>query len=301
MGRGINERAGPLRARPLICVAPRGPPPPHVTDCVYTPLMNTTPSTPPMRVVFLGSGSSGNATAVAFGGQVLLIDCGFSAREVAKRLESVGLSADSVAAIVLTHEHSDHVRGVEVFARRHGCPVFATRGTAFASGLDGRVAELKALRRGEQVRIASFGVLPFATSHDASEPVGYRVEVGGSAFGLASDTGVLTPEAAEALADVDVLGIESNHDVEMLERGPYPPFLKRRILSADGHLSNPDAADALERLVCDRLRCVVGVHRSNTNNTARLAQTALASRLAALGHPASVSVAAQATCLEADL
>ncbi len=247
-----------------------------------------------LRVVFLGSGSGGNAVAVTDGATTVLIDCGFSAREVARRMTLAGLDANSVSAILLTHEHSDHLRGVEVFARRHGCAVHATRGTRMVAGLDNIDSEVCALIAGEEVRVGSLTVLPFRTSHDAADPVGFRVQAeNGERFGLATDTGVLTPESAEALADVDVLGIESNHDLGMLECGPYPSFLKRRIRSAQGHLSNPDAADALEALASTRLRRVFALHRSDTNNTPSLAKRALTARLEVIGLRVPVSVAPQ--------
>lgn len=248
----------------------------------------------PLRVVFLGSGSRGNATAVSDGTTTLLIDCGFSAREVARRMALAGLNADDVSTILLTHEHSDHLRGVEVFARRHGCAVHATRGTRMAAGLDQLANEVCSLAPGTDVRIGSLTVLAFRTSHDAAEPVGFCIQAeNGERFGLATDTGILTPESAEALAEVDLLGIESNHDLRMLENGPYPGYLKHRIRSAHGHLSNPDAADALEVLVSARLRHVFALHRSDTNNTPSLAKRSLVARLDAIGVRARVDVAPQ--------
>lgn len=266
---------------------------------VYTARMTQTSD---LRVVFLGSGSGGNAVAVTDGTTTVLIDCGLSAREVARRMALEGLSADGVAGILLTHEHSDHLRGVEVFSRRHRCEVFATTGTRRAAGLDAMAACVVGIAGGSEVRIGTLCVVPFRTSHDAAEPVGFRVTTpGGMVFGLATDTGVLTPEAAEALADLDVLGLESNHDLRMLEAGPYPGFLKRRILSRDGHLSNPDAADALEALASDRLKRVIAVHRSDTNNTASLARRGLLARLGAIGLEIPVDVAPQSMPLCCEL
>ncbi len=252
------------------------------------------PQSSKLRVVFLGSGSGGNAVAVSDGVTTLLIDCGFSARETARRMALVGLDAGSVSAILLTHEHSDHLRGVEVFARRHTCSVHATLGTRRAAGLDDLDSEVCSLTAGSEVRVGSLTVLPFHVSHDAAEPVGFRIEANnGERFGLATDTGVLTPEARLALAEVDLLGIESNHDLGMLENGPYPSFLKRRIRSAEGHLSNPDAADALEALASTRLSRVFALHRSDTNNTPSLARRALMARLEVIGLKVPVDVAPQ--------
>ena len=252
-----------------------------------------------LRVVFLGSGSGGNCTAVTDGTTTLLIDCGFSAREVARRMSAAGLSPDSVEAILLTHEHSDHLRGVEVFARRHSCSVRATRGTRMAAGLDAIGSEVITLVPGDESTVGTLTVVTFRTSHDAAQPVGFRVTAPcGTSFGLATDTGVLTSETAEALAEVDLLGIESNHDLSMLENGPYPSFLKRRIRSAQGHLSNPDAADALELLASSRLRHVYALHRSDTNNTASIAKRTLVARLASIGLRVPVDVAPQSMPLD---
>jgi phosphoribosyl 1,2-cyclic phosphodiesterase len=206
----------------------------------------------------------------------------------------VGLDAARVSAILVTHEHSDHIRGVEVFARRHGCAVFATRGTRRAAGLDALAAEVCGLTAGEPQRIGSFSVIPFRISHDAAEPVGFRFEADcGERFGMATDTGVLTHEAAEGLRGVDILGLESNHDLTMLANGPYPGFLKARIRSERGHLSNLDAAAALELLASNRLRRLFALHRSGTNNSPTIVKRALVARFQAIGLSVPVDVARQ--------
>jgi phosphoribosyl 1,2-cyclic phosphodiesterase len=225
---------------------------------------------------------------------MLLVDCGFSAKETARRMAIAGLDANRVTAVLVTHEHSDHIRGVEVFARRHDCAVFATRGTRKAAGLDALAAEVCGLNAGEQQRIGTFSVVPFRVSHDAAEPVGFRFEAdSGERFGMATDTGVLTAEAAEALRDVDILGLESNHDLTMLANGPYPGFLKARIRSDEGHLSNPDAAAALELLASDRLTRLFALHRSGTNNSPTIVQRALTARAEAIGLRVPIDVARQ--------
>ncbi len=249
---------------------------------------------PSLRVVVLGSGSGGNAVAVTDGATTLLIDCGFSAKETSRRMAMAGLDASRVCAVLVTHEHSDHIRGVDVFARRHGCSVFATRGTRRAAGLDAIATEVRSLTAGEPTRVGSFAVIPFRISHDAAEPVGFRLEADcGERFGIATDTGVLTPEAFEALADVDILGIESNHDLSMLANGPYPQFLKTRIRSDQGHLSNPDAAEALEKLASARLRRVLALHRSSTNNSPTIVKRTLVARSEAIGLRVPIDVARQ--------
>ncbi len=251
------------------------------------------------RMVILGSGSAGNATAITDGVTTVLVDCGFSAREISRRLAAVGISASSVNAILVTHEHGDHVRGIDVFVRRHApeCVVYASSGTRRAAGLSDAVT----VTCGEPVRIGTLETVAFQTSHDALEPVGYRIERDGYAVGIATDTGVFTPQCAEGLAGCAVIALESNHDLEMLENGPYPYPLKRRIRSTHGHLSNHDAADALEKLVHDGLVHVVGMHRSRTNNTARLAGAALSGRLSHLGlGSVKVTVAGQDECCDTE-
>lgn len=259
--------------------------------------------TPHPRIVALGSGSSGNAYAVTDGETTVLVDCGFSAREISRRLSLAGLEAISVEAVFVTHEHGDHVRGLDVFCRRHatGAVVYASKGTRRAGGLDAVGAEMVSVIPGEVVSVGKLEVVPFRTSHDAAEPVGYRISRGSRAVGIATDTGVLTSEAFEALAGCEVVGLESNHDLEMLANGPYPTYLKRRISSELGHLSNPDAADAIERLAHDGLKHVIALHRSRTNNTPRLAGCQLKSRLERLGlGSVPVTVAAQDDLCDSD-
>ncbi len=236
----------------------------------------------------LGSGSSGNAIAVSDGERALLVDCGFSARETDKRLTDGRIDPATVCAVLVTHEHTDHTRGLDVYSRRREVTVCSSQGTRHAAGLDGLDAPVRTLVAGEAHEVGGFTVVPFRTSHDAAEPFGYRIETGdGQVVGIATDTGVLTAEAIEALSECDVLGLESNHDLRMLETGPYPYFLKRRIASEQGHLSNEAAAASLERLLSPRLRKVVALHRSRTNNTRELVLASLRKRLAELGFTAN--------------
>jgi len=229
-----------------------------------------------LSVSFLGSGSSGNCSLVRGEQGALLVDCGFSARETLRRAALAGITADHIVAMFVTHEHGDHVRGVRVLAKRLGIPVYATAGTRNAARLDEQAYDVRTIEPGLRVRVAGIDVLAFRTSHDAAEPVGFRFDgPDGAAIGLATDTGVLTHEILEALQGCDVIGIESNHDERMLADGPYPRFLKQRIQSHRGHLSNAAAAAALSQLRSERLRQVVALHVSRTNNTVTLADRAL--------------------------
>jgi phosphoribosyl 1,2-cyclic phosphodiesterase len=236
---------------------------------------------PPLRISVLGSGSGGNAVVVESAGGRLLLDAGFSCRELERRLRLVGIEPKSVGAVVLTHEHEDHLCGAARFAGRHRVAIYATAGTIAASGLAGATAaELRPLAAGRPVEVAGFEIEPFTIPHDAREPVGFVVRDGlGRTVGLATDLGSRSQLAWARLAAVDALILETNHDLEMLRSGPYPWMLKQRIASRHGHLSNRDAADALPDLLADRLRWVVLYHLSRTNNLPALAHAAVAETL----------------------
>ncbi len=248
-------------------------------------------------MTFLGSGSSGNATAVSAGTSTVLVDVGFSARETVKRLAEAGIDPADVAGILLTHEHTDHSSGVRVLAKRLGVPVYASEGTRRAARLDEIAADPRTMVAGEVETIAGIDVIAFDVSHDAEEPFGFRFEFGGGAVALATDTGTFTTAAREALRECDAIGLECNHDVEMLRTGPYPWFLKQRIASDRGHLSNDDAMKALEQIACDRLHTIVGLHVSRTNNSHEVARAMLEDAVERIGITCRTSVLAQhASC-----
>jgi phosphoribosyl 1,2-cyclic phosphodiesterase len=247
-----------------------------------------------LRVNVLGSGSQGNCTVVSSGDDAILLDAGFSAREILRRLCAAGSDPGQVRAIVLTHEHTDHVSGVRVLAKRLGVPVYATRGTAAQAALAAKVDDPRRLKAGETLAVGALRVTAFRTSHDAAEPIGVRVcAPDGDALGLVTDTGVMTPESLEVLQGCSVLALETNHDERMLREGPYPWFLKQRILSSRGHLSNAAAAEVVERLAHDGLRTLIGMHASRTNNTTDMANRSLVNELERLGLPCAVSIASQ--------
>lgn len=248
-----------------------------------------------LRIISLASGSSGNATLITDGETSLLVDCGLSAREICRRLTAAGVNPGSVKAILVTHEHSDHVRGIDVFLRRHAgdCTVYATRGTIAADPMMPVAERTRRIEPGASVSIGKLRATAFSTSHDAAQPAGYRIDSGTLAVGILTDTGVVTGEAREVLAGCDVLGLECNHDEEMLERGPYPAFLKRRIRSSVGHLANSAACEALDALASDRLKAVFALHRSETNNTERLAAASVSGTLRRLGLNARTVAARQ--------
>lgn len=229
-----------------------------------------------MNVRVLASGSKGNCVYIEGDNSALLVDAGLSAREILRRLETAGGSTDRIEAILITHEHTDHIRGVDVLARRLDVPVVATRGT-LSEYLDHRRVSRKPLettpcRAGESFCIGDFVVEPFRTSHDALEPCGFCIRHHDLEVGCCTDTGEITPAMLERLRRCDALVLESNHCPEMLENGPYPPFLKKRIRDARrGHLSNIACAACLKALA-DDLHAVTLAHLSEVNNRPEIAR-----------------------------
>ena len=232
-----------------------------------------------LRFCCLGSGSRGNAFVVeASDGQHsirVLIDDGFSPRELQRRLARAGVEVASLGAILVTHEHSDHAGGVASFARRRQLGVYATEGTAVAAGFDGRVHRLHPIRAGGALQIGPLQVLPIGVPHDASEPVQFMFSDGQRRLAILTDLGHPAPSVTQALTGLDALVLEFNHDVDMLRQGPYPPFLKARIQSDVGHLSNTQSMQLLEAIDRSRLACVIAAHLSRTNNRPHLAREAL--------------------------
>ncbi|HEV8629211.1 MAG TPA: MBL fold metallo-hydrolase [Thermoanaerobaculia bacterium] len=250
----------------------------------------------PLRICVLGSGSQGNAVVVEAGGRRLLIDAGFSARETRRRLSRVGLELSDLHGIVLTHEHGDHVRGLERLCRKHPVPVYATAGTLGALELRPQVAALlRPCRSGVPFEAAGFVVELFSIPHDAREPVGVVVEdpAGGGRVGLVADLGCRSRLAWARLAGVHALILEANHDLDMLRNGPYPWPLKQRVAGRHGHLSNADAAQGLEELAHDGLAHVVLYHLSQVNNLPALAAAVVGEELARLRAKAKLTVSGQ--------
>jgi phosphoribosyl 1,2-cyclic phosphodiesterase len=250
---------------------------------------------PALRVVVLGSGSGGNAVVVESGGRRLLVDAGFPCREIERRLAAVGVDPGGFDALFVTHEHGDHLRGAERFCRRHRLPLYLTAGTLEAASLSEEVAaRVVVVRSGEPVEVGGFRIEPFLVPHDAREPIGCVVEdEAGRRVGLAADLGTASRLAWGRLAELDVLLLETNHDLDMLRNGPYPWALKQRVAGRHGHLSNREAAESLPELVSERLRWVVLYHLSRTNNLPALAAAATGEALERAGSAARLVVADQ--------
>ncbi|MGH7719899.1 MAG: MBL fold metallo-hydrolase [Gemmatimonadaceae bacterium] len=247
-----------------------------------------------MRVWVLGSGSRGNALLLECGESRVLVDAGFPAGTIGKRLRSIGVAPESLEAVIVTHEHSDHVCGVADGARRFGWTVLATHGTVRASESLAQ-AGARTFQAGCTLSFAHLDVTTIPTRHDAAEPVALVATErrSGARAGIAYDLGCATSEVRRAMRRLDLLVLESNHDEFMLRTGPYPWFLKRRIASSSGHLSN-DAAGELARDACHSgLRDVVLAHLSETNNTPAAAVAAMTGALRRTAFRGQVAHAAQ--------
>ena len=239
-----------------------------------------TPAPHALRLHILGSGSKGNCALVEGPEGFIMIDNGFSRREVLSRMHDLGLNEGDVRALVLTHEHTDHVSGISVWCRAFPVELYASVGTP---GMRKYLAELPFCEfiPGTSFIIAGVTVATFGTSHDVTNPVGFRFSCNGDVIGYATDTGVLPERALATLADARILALESNHDVPMLRCGSYPRYLQDRIISERGHLSNAQAAEAVCELVTERTEDVVAMHISQENNRPSLAVRALAEALGA--------------------
>jgi phosphoribosyl 1,2-cyclic phosphodiesterase len=238
-----------------------------------------------VRFASLGSGSEGNALLVeASSGATttrVLLDCGFSGKEVERRLARLNCRAEDLDAIVITHEHTDHIGSALTLARRWSIPLHMSWGTARAIGADEANVELNVLWGDESVAIGDLNVMPYTVPHDAREPLQYVFSDGACRLGVLTDVGVSTPHITNVLSGCDALVLESNHDVEMLAASRYPPSLKARIGGTHGHLNNEAAAAILASLDRSRLRHLVAAHLSQQNNLPHLAQAALAAVLGA--------------------
>lgn len=228
-----------------------------------------------LRFAYLGSGSRGNAALVEAGDTCVMLDCGFGLAETERRLARLGRSPADIAAVLVTHEHSDHVGGVARFARRHDIEVWMTPGTR-AAVAHRAPPKVRLFDCHQPFAVGDLELRPMPVPHDAREPCQFVFGDGGRRLGILTDTGHVTAHVRASLAVCDALVLECNHDLEMLNAGPYPAPVKRRVAGDLGHLNNQQAADLVCQLDAARLRHLVAVHISLTNNTRELALGALA-------------------------
>ncbi|ULQ46774.1 MBL fold metallo-hydrolase [Flagellatimonas centrodinii] len=227
-----------------------------------------------MRFASLGSGSKGNGTVVEAGGTRVLIDCGFTLKDTEQRLARLGLEGGQLDAILVTHEHGDHLGGVGRLARRYRTPVYLTHGTARVWH-DDAVPDIRRFDPDHGFTIGALDIEPFAVPHDAAQPCQYRIGHGSRWLGVISDLGHVTPHVVARLDGCDALLLECNHDPQMLADGPYPYRLKQRVGGDFGHLSNRQSAALLQRLDRRRLQHLILTHLSEVNNTPALARAAI--------------------------
>lgn len=229
-----------------------------------------------MRFASLGSGSRGNATVVASNHTLLLVDCGFTLKETERRLGCLGLNGEDIDAILVTHEHGDHIRGVGPLARKYKIPVYMTHGTAQFDGI-GRLPRLELISSHRDFTIGDIEVSPVAVPHDAREPCQFLFRKDLQSLGVLTDLGMVTPFVVDQYRRCDALMLECNHDLEMLSTGPYPPSLKRRVGGQWGHLNNRQSANFLASIELQQMQHLVISHISEKNNTAELARVAVES------------------------
>ncbi len=231
-----------------------------------------TPNDTALTLCILASGSKGNAIFISDGRTSLLIDAGLSGKEIERRMRSRDLDPAALDAILVTHEHADHVRGVGVLSRRYGLPVHISPGTDEAAAHQmGKIQDVRHFECGGSFAIDDLTIHPFSTSHDASDSAGFTVQRNGVKIGIATDLGIATSVVRTHLQNCSLLVLESNHDPKMLMEGPYPWHLKQRVRGRTGHLANEASRDLLGELLHDGLGHVVLAHLSEQNNTPELA------------------------------
>lgn len=239
----------------------------------------------------LSSGSQGNCLLLSDGDTHLLVDAGISTRRIRTGLAQLGLSVDALSGILITHEHGDHIAGLATFIKHYAIPLYTSPGTA--RQLSYRLAGVEPLLRlqapGSSFRVDGCQVTSFATSHDAAQSMGFRVDGNGS-VGILTDTGYVTEDAAAVLPGVDTLLLESNHDVELLRTGSYPYHLKQRILGNQGHLSNDAAAEFAVKMAAGGTRRILLAHLSRENNTPQRAWDTVNRALYLAGSEAELEV-----------
>ncbi|WP_018872767.1 MBL fold metallo-hydrolase [Thioalkalivibrio sp. ALJ16] len=241
-----------------------------------------------IRFCSLGSGSSGNALVVEIGQTRLLVDCGFSVQELERRLARVQLSPEHLSAVLVTHEHADHIGAAGPLSRRYGLTVYTSPGTRIAAR-DNRFAHVQEIQADSPFEIDDAWVHPYTVPHDSREPTQFAISDGAHRLVLMTDAGHISRHMVEIADQAHALLLECNHDPAMLQAGRYPPSLKRRIAGGYGHLPNHAATELLQRMDRTRLRHVIGMHLSTDNNQEALARAALACGLGCATHETEIA------------
>ena len=233
-----------------------------------------------MRLCSIASGSSGNCIYVGSEATHLLVDVGISGKKAEAGLNSLGLTGRDLDGILVTHEHMDHVAGLGVMARKYDVPIYATPGTLEEIQKMENLGKIdpelfREVKEDVKLTIKDLTVNPMKISHDAAQPVGYRIAYGNKKVGICTDLGVYNDYTVECLKGMDALLLEANHDINMLQVGPYPYYLKQRILGNRGHLSNENAGRLLDRVLNDKIQAIMLGHLSKENNMPELAHEAV--------------------------
>lgn len=233
-----------------------------------------------MRLLSIASGSSGNCIYIGDDTTHILIDAGISGKRIEAGLNSAGISGKDLDAVFVTHEHADHIGGLGVLARKFDVPIYSTRGTIAGISMSKSVGDIdgqlfQTIRRNENISVGSLMIQAVPVSHDAAEPVCYKVSNGAASVAVATDMGYYTEEIVEQLKGLDAILLEANHDVNMVQVGPYPYYLKQRILGKKGHLSNESAGRLLSEIIHDNMKHIFLGHLSRENNLPQLAHEAV--------------------------
>ena len=231
-----------------------------------------------MQIRSFASGSGGNCALVAGGGKYILVDAGISLRRIKACLARLGLSLDDISALLLTHEHSDHVSALPMLEKYTDIPILTSGGTARSLMARGKVCgkNFTFIEAGEPFDVAGIAVMPFATSHDAAESLGFAFEAGGEKAAVVTDLGHVSSQVRSAVSGASVVLLEANHDVDMLRFGPYPYMLQQRILGPSVHLSNEAAGQFALELAEKGVRHILLAHLSKENNSPRTAYNTVA-------------------------
>lgn len=255
------------------------------------------------KICILASGSKGNCTYVTDGMTRILIDVGISCRKIEEGLSAEGIGIADLDAILITHEHIDHVYGLHTLAKKYDVPIFANQRTAVSVDVKMRtdIARKQKDNFDTGFRVGTVDVFPFRVSHDASCPVGYVLTLGGHKVAYCTDLGTVTDSVRNNVVGCDAVILESNHDVKMLQTGPYPPDLQARIRSELGHLSNDQCCDFAVELAREGTRHLVLAHLSEQNNTPSLATKAVQDALKRAGATVALSVAKQNSAIVVEL